>query len=82
MTGGEVVLFTYATDHLAYKDKVRFYYALKGRDGKSGILSKQGVQQLGRTVLIVPKQLEQEFDAFFNEWKCRFEKKNAIEPQL
>ena len=32
------VLFTYSLSHLTYSDKIRFYYALKGRDGKSGIV--------------------------------------------
>lgn len=73
-----MVLFTYSIDNMAYKDKVRFYYALKGRDGKGGMLAKQGVTQLGRAVILVPKKLAKEFDDFLKEWKCRYEKKNVL----
>jgi len=73
-----MVLFTYSIDHLAYKDKVRFYYALKGRDGRSGILSKRGVEQLGRTVILVPDSLASEFENFLRYWKCNYEKKNVL----
>ena len=33
----EMSIFTYSIEHLLKKDKIRFYYAIKGRDGKSGI---------------------------------------------
>ena len=42
----EEVLFTYSTEHLQKKDKVRFYYALKGRDGKTGVVKKYRIDHL------------------------------------
>ena len=42
----EMVLFTYSTIHLLKKDKIRFYYALKGRDGKSGIVKRDKIDHL------------------------------------
>ena len=46
-------LFSYSTQHLLKKDKIRFYYAVKGRDGKSGIVKDYKIEQLGRAVMLV-----------------------------
>lgn len=72
------VLFTYNTLHLKIKDKVRFYYALKGRDGKSGIIKRFNIEQLGRTVLLVEKKFEKDIDLFFKVWKCKYKKKKLL----
>jgi hypothetical protein len=74
------VLFTYSIDHMEQKDKVRFYYALKGRDGKTGMLAMKGVIQLGRTVIIVPRDMSEEFNDFLTEWKCEYQTKNLLLP--
>ncbi len=73
-----MVLFSYSTQHLLKKDKVRFYYALKGRDGKTGIVKSCKIDHLGRTVLLVPIKYAQEVDEFLNLWKCEYEKKEAL----
>lgn len=70
------VLYTYTIDHLAQKDKVLFYYALKGRDGKGGMLSKPSVIQLGKATVLVPLELSNEFNEFFDLWKCNFGSKD------
>ncbi len=70
------VLFTYRIDHLAQKDKVLFYYALKGRDGKGGMLAKPDVVQLERGTILVPFCLAKEFGQFFDFWKCNFDSKD------
>lgn len=64
------VIFTYSTEHLAKKDKVRFYYALKGRDGRSGIVKAAQIRQLGRTVLMVPEAKAVFVAEFLEYWKC------------
>jgi len=33
-------IFTYSISNFKMSDKIRFYYALKGRDGKSGIIER------------------------------------------
>lgn len=71
-------IFTYSIDHLAQKDKVLFYYALKGRDGKSGILASKGIIQMGRTVVLVPATLADEFSEFLDHWKCRSKKREML----
>ncbi|GAG01406.1 unnamed protein product, partial [marine sediment metagenome] len=60
----DMVLFSYSTRHLLKKDKVRFYYALKGRDGKSGIVKLCKIDHLGRAVLLVPVKFAQEVEEF------------------
>jgi hypothetical protein len=72
------VIFTYSIVHLEKKDKIRFYYALKGRDGKSGIAKKCSIEQLGRAVLLVPAKSEKEITGFLEYWKCKFKKMNAL----
>lgn len=66
------VLFSYEISHLQYKDKIRFYYALKGRDGKSGILKKVKAEQLSKGVILIPLQSASEFQDFLNYWNCKF----------
>ncbi|MFH0978276.1 MAG: hypothetical protein V1837_03145 [Candidatus Woesearchaeota archaeon] len=72
------VLFTYSIDKLRQKDKVLFYYALKGRKGHSGILADDTIVQLGRTVVLVPKSKELKFSRFLRQWKCLFDKRYLV----
>lgn len=74
----EMVLFTYSTEHLLKKDKIRFYYALKGRDGQSGIVKQYNVDHLGRAVLLVPKEFAKDVDDFLNYWKCEYQTKEVL----
>lgn len=72
------VIFTYSTEHLLKKDKVRFYYALKGRDGKTGIVKRCSIEQLGRTVLLVPVKHASDVDEFLKYWKCAFRQRRVL----
>ncbi len=72
------VIFTYSTEHLLKKDKVRFYYALKGRDGKTGIVKRCAIEQLGRTVLLVPTKHAADVDEFLKYWKCEFQQRRVL----
>jgi hypothetical protein len=76
--GKPMVLFTYSTIQYLKKDKIRFYYALKGRDGKSGIFKATNAVQLGRTVLMVSPQFENEFIQFLRVWNLPFTKRKII----
>lgn len=73
-----LLIFTYNTEHLPKKDKVRFYYALKGRDGKTGIVKRCKIEQLGRTVLLVPVQFSQDVNGFLQYWKCEYKSKEVL----
>ena len=72
-------LFTYSIEHLAIKDKVRFYYALKGRDGKSGIVKQYKIEQLGRAVLFVPENFADDVESFLKFWKCEYQRERVLE---
>ena len=71
------ILYVYSTSGLAKKDLVRFYYALKGRDGKSGILKAVGAEFLAKGVLLVPSPKATELDDFFALWKVPVKKKRS-----
>jgi len=77
-SGDRKILYTYSTKSFQQKDKVRFYYALKGRTGKEGIIKELRIQQLGKTVLLVPFRYEDDMDSFFQLWNIPFTKKKAI----
>ncbi|MBW3004292.1 hypothetical protein KY310_00470 [Candidatus Woesearchaeota archaeon] len=73
----EAIIYTYSLTHLPKKDKVRFFYALKGRNGKKGILERIKIEQLGRTVLLASANKEKELDEFFAYWQCKTKKKRV-----
>ena len=75
--GKEHIIYTYSLKHLPKKDKVRFFYALKGRNGKKGILERLNIDQLGRTVLLASSNKEKEIDEFFNYWRCKTKKRRV-----
>ncbi len=70
--GKNMFICTYSTEHLAKKDKVRFYYALKGRDGKSGLVKNLRIEQLGRTVLLVPQRYQEDMEQFIRLWNLPY----------
>jgi alpha-N-acetylglucosamine transferase len=72
------VIVSYTTQHLQYKDKIRFYYALKGRDGKTGIIKRLEIEQLGKTVLLVQTEYTPEVEDFLKYWKCNYSTKKVI----
>jgi len=74
----ETTLFSYALSHLQHKDKVRFYYALKGRDGKSGIIKRYAIEYLAKSVLLVPRKSEQVVEEFLQFWRCKYQKKRVL----
>jgi hypothetical protein len=74
----ESVIFTYSIEHLLKKDKIRFYYALKGRDGKTGIVKEVKIEQLGRAVLLVSAEHEKQVAEFLEYWKCEFKTKRVL----
>jgi len=69
-------IFNYKIKHLQVKDKVRFYYALKGRDGKSGIIKDYKIEQLAKGVLLT--DIPQEVEEFLKFWKCDYNKREVF----
>ena len=72
------VIFSYSIEHLLQKDKVRFYYALKGRDGKTGIVKRCKIDQLGRGVLLVPDEQAAEVEQYLQFWECKYQKDEVL----
>lgn len=73
-----MVLFSYSIEHLLKKDKIRFYYALKGRDGRSGVAKDYHVDPLGRAVILVPDEFAKNFEEFLKLWECNYDKKEVL----
>lgn len=78
VAGEQMLLYVYQTKKLTQTDKVRFYYALKGRNGKRGIVKDLKIQQLAKTVLLVSWKYEEEADAFFQLWNLPFTKRRVL----
>ncbi len=71
------ILVMYGIEHLVVKDKVRFYYGLKGRDGQSGIVKQYKSKHLARGALLVPLEYQSEVESFLKGWKCSYRMKEA-----
>lgn len=76
--GRPMMLYTYSTEHLPKKDKVRFYYALKGRDGKTGIVKQFRIVHLGRTVLMAEARHDEDMIQFFKVWNLPYTRRRAF----
>ncbi|MDO8660396.1 MAG: hypothetical protein Q7K43_00765, partial [Candidatus Woesearchaeota archaeon] len=74
MPDGCGFVLSYALKHLAQKDKVRFYYALKGRDGKTGAVKAYSLKQLGKGALCVSQEFLNKTEEFLSFWKCKYAK--------
>ena len=68
----KMLLITYDSSSLKYNDKVRFYYALKGRDGISGIMKLYNINFLSKKVFLLDPKYLNEIKSFFNQWKLKF----------
>lgn len=72
------ILFLYSAKALNKTDKVRFYYALKGRDGKSGILKQTASEFLVKGVLLTPIEHASQIQDFLRDWHCEQKKMEVI----
>ena len=72
------ILYTYSIGHLPQKDKVLFFYAIKGRNGKPGLIEKLKINHIGRCVLLVPADAEAESEKFLKKWNCAYTKRHVL----
>lgn len=70
------VMFTYDTSSL--KSIVRFFYALKGRDGGKGVLSSTGSTFLAKGVILSPISSDVEMQDFFKRWNVPFTRRRIF----
>lgn len=71
-------LYWYNLENLNQTDKVRFYYALKGRKGEEGILQKLNGKHLGKGVIMVPLEGDDEMQEFFLDWEISFHRREIL----
>ena len=71
-------LITYSTSHLAKKDLVRFFYALKGRNGRSGIIASTDSEFLAKGVILSSKSDSSDVIDFLRYWKCKFTAREVV----
>ena len=72
------IILSYSIEHLEKTEKVKFFYALKGRNGKQGFIPKNKIKQLGRAVLLVPAESSSEAINFLKLWGCKFDKQEVL----
>lgn len=61
-------LFEFDASKLSNSDRVRFQYALVGRDGKGGLVHDVGGEKIGGNVIIAPVSKESTAMSFFDLW--------------
>jgi hypothetical protein len=66
------VLITYDASSLSNSNKVRFYYALKGRDGISGIMKLYNLNILSKKVFLFDFKYLENIEEFFKHWKIDY----------
>jgi len=74
-----LAIFTYSLAHLSHCEKIKFYYTLKGRDQKPGIVFTTNSEQLGKAVLLVPKPGWQKMRDFLTKWNCDYQQRVVFE---
>lgn len=72
------VLYWYRLKDLKQSDKVRFYYALKGRKGEKGILQRLNGKHLGKGVIMLPLKGDDEMKEFFLDWGVPFHRREIL----
>jgi len=72
------VLFWYNLAKLKTIDKVRFSHALFGRSDGNGLLKKSNGKSLGKGVLLIPVDKEDEIRDLFYEWELPFERRRIL----
>ncbi|ASJ08054.1 nucleotidyltransferase [Thermococcus siculi] len=73
MNGKAYAIFRFTLGGLPRKDRVRFQYALKGRDMRSGLLKELNGEQWGAWVVAVPIQHTYRFREFLELWGVKYE---------
>jgi len=74
------ILYSYSTSHLKGSNKVRFFYAFKGRQEKPGILEQTKSDFVTKGLIAVKPAFEKQLDAFFRSWNCSVEKYRLAVP--
>lgn len=71
-------LITYLLKDKTASEKVKFSYALYGREKGTGFLSSIGGEEIGKGAIIVPIQKEELAKEFFDQWKVSIKTQRII----
>jgi predicted nucleotidyltransferase len=71
-------LFQFEPNGLNKSDRVRFQYALTGRDSKSGIIKDAGAEKISGNAIMVPVSSESEVMQFFDAWEVPYKIKRVM----
>lgn len=72
------ILFWYELSSLKQTQKVKFFYALKGRAKQNGILKEVNGKYLGKGVILVPVRFDNEMQDFFKQWHIDFNRRRLF----
>lgn len=72
------VLFTYNLANLIQNEKIKFNYALNGRDKGKGVLQLSNGTSLGKGVVQIPIENSISFEEFLQRWNIKFKKRNCL----
>ena len=73
------IILEYTLVNLNRVNKTLFGYALKGRDGKSGVLKEISGKAIGRNVIILDFNEQEKLLEFLGYWKVEYKIKEVFE---
>ena len=71
-------LITYLLESKKASDKVRFSYALYGRNKGEGMLNKINGKVLGKGSILVPIKQQESIRAFFRQWEVEYQEQRVF----
>ena len=71
--GSKRTIFIYSSGHLAGSNKVKFFYALKGREKNPGLVDNKTIFQPSKKILIADSSKKEYVQSFLDFWKCTYE---------
>lgn len=72
------VIFTYNLSNLIQNEKIKFNYALNGRNKIKGVLQLSEGISLGKGVVQIPIKNSVSFEEFLQKWDVKFKKRNSL----
>lgn len=63
----------YSLDNIKGSKRTQFYYALNGRDGKTGFLKEIGAQRFSENIIICDYAIIEKIKDFFEQWEIKYE---------
>jgi len=74
-------MFIYSQKGFSQTKRMKFHYALNGRNKNSGTLERINGVKLTDTAVLVPLEKSEEFKDFLNFWQVSFKNFNILLPQ-